>query len=185
MRVHDEGIGALDPSEPVAHARRGERSEPVGAVDVEPEVALAGHVRDPGEVVDPTGVGGAAGAHDRKDRVGIRVGVERCPHVRAVEAVVVGVHDQSHRVHDPDRALERRVGLVAEHHPPPGRAIGTTGCGGLAPGDQGREVRRGATGHEASAGPGREPGQVRDPAQRLVLGEDGAAALQPRTRVHR
>ena len=50
-------------------------------------------------------------------------------------------------------------------------------------GDQRAEVAGGATADEHAAGVGGQAGEVGDVAQRLVLGEHRAAALQPRAGV--
>ena len=72
------------------------------------------------------------------------------------------------RQQQPAGAIERTAGLL-----PPAPAGG----------DQRAEVADRAAADEHAAGRGRQAGQVGDPPQRLVLGEDRAAALQPRSAV--
>ena len=77
MRVDDERVGALDAREALAHARGAQRAEAVGAVDVQPQAALAAHLGDAGEVVDGAEVRGPGRGDDGEDAVA--VGLERRP----------------------------------------------------------------------------------------------------------
>ena len=52
VRIDDEAIGQLDSGKGRSHARRGQSREAVGAVDVQPEVALAADRRHSREIVD-------------------------------------------------------------------------------------------------------------------------------------
>ena len=82
------------------------------------------------------------------------------------------------------RVLDRRVRLLGHADRPAGRARAARGRGGrLAGRDQRRQVADRAARHEHAAGRRRQPGQVGDPAQRLVLGVDRAGALEPRSAV--
>ena len=101
----------------------------------------------------------------------------------------VGVHRDGEQVdvHHPRGVRDRRVRLgAARHHPATGSvqpAIGATGRGVVSRGHQSGQVAEGAALHEHPGRRRRQPGEVGQPAQRLVLGVDGAGTLQPRPAV--
>ena len=83
------------------------------------------------------------------------------------------------------RARDRRMRLLADRDPP---AVGATTAARRRrlPGDhERRQVSGRTTRDEASARGRREPGEVGEEPQRLVLGVDRARRLQPRRRVDR
>jgi hypothetical protein len=162
----------------LSRGRRAQRPEAVGAVDVQPQAALAADLRDPAQVVDHAEVGGAGRGDDREHAV--VVALERGPERRAGQAAPrdverAGVHDAQHRPH-------RGVHLLADRH---ARRLGAAVARPLARGVQGRQVAVGAALDEAAAGRVGEAGQRRQPRERLVLGVHGAGRLQPRAAVER
>ncbi len=133
----------------------------------------------PGEVVDGPGVRRPGARHDREHPV-TAVRVERGPErvARQPPAGVVGDREHVH-VHDARGRRHARVGGVAGGDPPPvGTAASSLGRG-VTGRDQRRQVPRRASRHEDAAALRREPGQVGDPSQRLVLGPDRARAVDP------
>ncbi len=174
----------LDPGVARADARGAQPGGAVGAVDVQPDLVLPAGLGRAGEVVEQPRVGGPGGGHGGEHAVG--AGQRRAQRVPPHPAVLVGRHGQHPDVHEPRRRAHGRVHLLAAGDlPAPGRGARATMAGVLARRVQGGEVAVGAALHEAPAGAGRQAGEVREPAQRLVLGVHGARALQPAAAVHR
>ncbi len=162
-------------------ARGAQRGEPVGAVDVQPQPALAAHLGHAGEVVDQADVRRARGRDHGEDAVA-PVGVEGRAQRGAGEPALRSGHRERPGVHHPQHRRHRRVDL--------GAAGDARGGGARVPGARARRVQGGevavrAALDEAAARRVRQPGQAGEPAQRLVLRVHRARALQPRAAVDR
>ncbi len=140
------------------------------------------------QVVDDAGVGRAARGDDGEQSLAVvrRQGVDRPPHCFTVEpAAVVGGDAGDVGVHRPRRLDDGRVGATRRQQQPTA-AIVDAACSLPPPpasGNERAEVPGRAAADEHAAGIRGHPGEVGDPPQRLVLGEDRAAALQPRPAV--
>ncbi len=186
--IDDEAVGGLDAGEAVASARRREGRPAVGAVDVHPRVQHGTCRGGRREVVDDAGVGrpGRGDDGEQPGPIVVRQCAERGLEGRAREATDrIGRHRHDVGVHRPRRGGDRGVG-AAGRHDQPARAVHRP-VGSLPPAparrDEGAQVAGRAATDEHAAGRRREAGEVGDPAQRLVLGVDGPAALQPRAAV--
>ena len=76
VRVHDEGVGALDADVAIANPGGEHACAAVGAIDMEPPVVLRRNVGRGGEIVDDPGIRGAARRDDRRDIAQIMIGGE-------------------------------------------------------------------------------------------------------------
>jgi hypothetical protein len=153
--IDDEAVGAFDPLEAVAHARRRERGAPVGAVDVEPRVDGGGGVGGAGEVVDHADVGRSRGGDDGEHAVTVvaeagdhltkRIG----PHLTAL----AGGNHHDVGVHRAGGLGDRRVRARRRDHQPACPVVGPVGAVAPPPagGDQGAEVAGGAAADEHAA----------------------------------
>ncbi len=185
VRVDDEGVGVLDAVVALPDGGGEQARAAVGAVDVEPQAALAGDLGQALEVVDDALVGGAAGADDGDHRLRVRVGGQGGAQRLAGEPAVDGRDLERLDADDVEGVLDRGVHLVGDCDPQPDLgATGSTLLGELAAGrvpgdDQGGEVAGRAAGDEGAAGRGRHARAVGYQAQHLVLGGDRAGRLQP------
>ena len=175
--VDDERVRLLDAGEAVAHARREQRRAAVGAVDVEPQPALARDLAHAGEVVDDAGVGRAGGRHHGAHRRRVAVGVERGAQGGAGQAVVADGDRQRVR-----RPMMRSALSIEEcawaltamrQRRAVARAAGARAAAlrRVARDDERRQVAGRAARHEAAAGGLRQAGEV---------GEQSAAPGSPR-----
>ena len=189
VRIDDEAVRPLDARVAVADARHREPGAAVRAVDVHPHAEPLARVRHGSDVVDDAGVRGAARRDHREHAIevlGGQVGEERIERVGAEASLLVGLDGHDVCVHRPPGCRDRRVRPAggddqsARAVVPPSRAVAPAPTRGD---DQRAEVAGRATADEHAAGLRREPGEVGDVAQRLVLGVDRAGALQPRTGV--
>ena len=71
--IDDERVGPFESGELVPDRGGEQGGAAVGAVDVEPQRALLGHVGHPGEIVDDAGVGRPGRGDNADDVVGPRV----------------------------------------------------------------------------------------------------------------
>ena len=172
------------------HRRGGEARAAVGAVDVQPHAELAADLGDGGEVVDDAEVGRARRRHDGEEGLGsvVQQHLAQARRRDSRQLVVHGHVDQL-GVHDVAGRLDRRVRAVRSSpparaaRPSPAAAPGPARCAAPRRGPRGcRPCRRGT---KTPPAPGGQPGEVGDPAQGLVLGVDGARALEPRPGVDR
>ena len=152
---------------------------------MQPHVGLGAHLGDAGEIVDHSCVGRSRGRDDREHAVAILgretvdgLAQRRAPH----PTLFVGGHEHDIGIDRPGRRGHAGVRALAGQHQA-SRSI-MRAIGSVTPaepgGDQRAEVARRAAGDEHSAGRVGHADQVGDVAQRLVLGVDGAAALEPR-----
>ena len=172
VRIDDERVGVLDAGEQPAHGRRGETGSAVRAVDVQPPAVLLRDGRDARDVVDDAEVRRARGGDDGEHAVAAlgrhrlhgpaQRGAEQAAALVAVDLDDIDVHDDAQRV------LDRRVRLGRQRHRPPGRTAPTSVQRILARRDQRRQVADRAALHERTAGLGRQPGEICEPAQGLV-----------------
>ncbi len=182
--VDDETVGTFDATEPVAHARCQKAGAAVRPVDVEPHTQLVGNVGRRGKVVDDTGVGGATRGHDGEHPITVD-GVERGhggPQVLDVEpALGVGRNLHLIGVHRPAGLSDAAVSALGRDDQAPGAVLATASAfaPAVAGSYQGAEVARRAATDEDPSRLGGEPSSIGQIAQRLVLGEHGAAALHP------
>jgi hypothetical protein len=188
VRVDDDRIGLLHPGEQRSRLGREHRRESVGAVDVEPHPGLAGRVCDRRDVVDDPEVGGAGRRDHGEDAVAVRV-EHRAYRIAAQLAVLSHLGREHIDVHDRGRRRDRRVRLSAAHDRPAARrgalGVGDPAARVVAGGDERREIADRSTLDEDPAGGGGKTELAGEPAQHLVLGEDGSRALHPRSCVDR
>ena len=172
-----------------AHRGRGERRAAVGAVDVHPQVALASQTSaTPARSSMMPRLVVPAVATDREQAL-----VAVCSAIAASSASpvsrprVVGRDPQHVDVHHLRGGDDRGVGLVGGGDPQPRGALAAAlGQVGVAGGHQRRQVAdRAARRRSSRRACSGMPGEVGDPAQRLVLGVDRARALQPAAAVDR
>ena len=186
VRIDDEGVDAFDACELCPRAGDAQRRAAVCRVDVEPQPARRGDGGETGEIVDDAGVRRSRGRRDRAHRIGFGVRGQGALERRAREPIrVVGLDDERVAIEDPQRARDRRMRLLADRDPP---AVGATTAARrrrLAGDHERRQVSGRTTRDETSARGRREPGEVGEEPQRLVLGVDRARRLQPRRRVDR
>jgi hypothetical protein len=135
---------------------------------------------DPGQVVHDPGVRRAGRAHHGRHVGQVVLGVQRLPEGLTGEPVVGRGHDERVHLQQAERVDDGGVGVAADDDPqPPTRRGAVPALGDLARHSEGREVAGGPPGHEAAARLGREPGQVGDQTQHLILGGDDPRRLEP------
>ena len=180
VRVDDERVGALDAGEAIAHARRAQRAEAVGAVDVQPQPALArtprprrrGRRSCPRFVVPAVATTANTPSPSASSAArSAGAGEPPRPAPRASPASIT-------------RSIERTEECTSSLHRD-ARGGRAAVAGALARGVQGREVAVRAALDEAAARRVRQAGEVGEPAQRLVLRVHGAGRLEPRAAVDR
>ena len=189
VRVDDEAVGVLDAGEQVADARRRERGAAVRTVDVHPGAELRRRI------------GGSRAGRRRRRR-------SWCPTSRRSRRSDHGRRRRAHRSpygvpprsavhgHRRERARRRRPSLAPPARPTSARRptrSSIRGCGRGRRRQRRRHCQRAAISalrfpavppltNTPPAGAG-QPGEVGDPTQRLVLGEDRPATFQPRAGV--
>ncbi len=181
MGIDRDRVRPLDPVEQAAGAVGRQGGTAVRGVHVHPQPALLAHACDPGEIVHDARVRRSP-RRDHREGVGGRLRVEeRRQRVARQPPARVARDLEQLRVHHPAGGRDRGVHRVGGDHRSGVRLRGTsTAADRLASGDQGGEVGRGPTGHEhATRVPG-QPGDVGEPAQRLVLGIDRPRRVEPR-----
>ncbi len=138
--IDDERVGLFESRELVPDRGGEQRGSAVGAVDVEPQIALVRHLGHAGEIVDDAGVGRPGRGDDADDVVGPRMLRQHIAQARAGQAVILGGDDERLDADDVERLADRGVGLVADRDQGVGRPGPATPVSRQYPGP--RRVRR-------------------------------------------
>ena len=102
------------------------------------------------------------------------------PQILSREAVLSGRDHELLHVQNAQSIADGGVRLIADRYPQSPPSPSSAPAGRITSHSQGREVGRRSPGHEYAARFGRQPGDIRQHPQSLILRRHGAGGLQPR-----
>ena len=178
MGVDDEGVGEFDPVVDVTNGGGEQPGEPIGAINVEPQVVRCGIRPDAGQVVDNAGIRRAGGCGHTDDPVWVWVIGNRCGECLGRQAMVNSGHVQRFDADDAQRTGNGGVSVAGEGDLE--RSVAPDAVRpDISSDDEGREIPNGTSTNEGATGTVGEAGQPREEFQNLVLGGDCAGRLEP------